>query len=109
MTPKDHKYVDAAVRAMVNSSIEEASETNQRTHDFVIPDTELKEATGRDRLHPQLRQEIIDSFNSCGLSAEYDEANKRTNVTVEFGRVKLSPAQAHHLSIARQSFASNNG
>ena len=108
MDPKDRKFLEKELNAFVNVGIMRTWKTGEMHHSFSIPASDVKAATGRERLH----QAVINEYTSFmhqrfGVAASYDQGTAAFDVQVDLNDCKLSGDQSRDLLTAINVFHSS--
>lgn len=104
MQAQDIQFLEDALNAFVDSSISRAAHCGDMIYKYRLPATQIKEGTGRQRLHDAVLDEVKDFFSSHSASVEFNDAAASFTVTIDLSRCQLTPAQAKGLTLAMSAF-----
>lgn len=109
MQSSDLTFLESAFRSFIETSIHRVAYSGDMVYRYRITASDVKDATGRQRLHGTIIQEYEQFFLQQGVQAAYDETFAAFNVVIDLSRAVLSPNQAKFLSTAMGTYRAEHG
>lgn len=104
MLNSDVTYLEEALRAFVNASINRVAHSGDMQYAYRLSADSIKRATGRQRLHDTVIEDYGAFLKSCKVDVDYDPDFAQFNVHLDLARCVLDPTQAADLSVAMSYF-----
>jgi hypothetical protein len=104
MTPADRLYLQGVLDAYVDVSIQRIAHSGVLNYRYRLSGAELRAATGRQRLHETIVNDVVSFFANANADVEYDARRDNFDIVIDLNNCILNRAQAEFLSVAMTTF-----
>lgn len=104
MTSADRTYLQGVLDAYVDVSIQRIAHSGVLSYRYRLSGAELRAATGRQRLHEAIIDDVTSFFAVANADANYDAKRDTFDIVVDLNNCILNRHQAEFLSVAMTTF-----
>jgi hypothetical protein len=104
MTSADRLYLQGVLDAYVDVSIQRIAHSGDFVYRYRLSGAELRAATGRQRLHEPIINDVISFFANANAEADYDAKRDNFDIVINLNGCTLNRSQAEFLSAAMTTF-----
>ena len=108
MNLQDRIYFQGVLDDFIYASIQRVARSNELVHRYRLTVDEVRQNTGRQRLHESVLYEIEAFFNYSNVLITYDRNFGTFDIILDLSRCALNQAQARFLSTAMEVYRSEN-
>ncbi len=100
MKPSDRTYLQNVLDNFIYAGINRLSHSGNMQHRFRLDATELKQVTGRQRLHETVVHDVESFFDGSLVKATYDQERAAFDIDLNLSQCALNHQQSSALSDA---------
>lgn len=104
MNQQDIIYLQRVLNAFIEAAIQRVAHSGDMTHRYRLTAEEVRQSTGRQRLHDSVLDDIQDFFHNSNVGITYDRNFGTFDINLDLNRCALNHAQAIFLSTAMTAF-----
>jgi hypothetical protein len=105
---EDLKFAESTLDAFIESSINRVAESGVMRYTYKITAADMKDETGRSRLHDSVIGDYTQYFEEHGVYATYKPAADAFTVVLDLDSCVLRAGQARFLSSAMEKYRTEN-
>ncbi|MGA1859861.1 hypothetical protein VH569_28075 [Azospirillum sp. 11R-A] len=107
MNPIDFNFLEDAKNSLIEASINRVSHSGEMVYYYQISIAEVKERTGRQRIHESVIESYLAFFSMNGILTRYNNTFSIIEIELNLSNCVLNPSQARFFSIAMETFRSS--
>jgi len=105
----DMFFLRQALESFIETSVQRVAYSGDMHFRYTLSAGDIKESTGRQRMHGGTVSEYIEFFRHHNVQAQYNERFSAFEIELDLNRCVLDQAQARHLSAAMSLFRAEHG
>jgi hypothetical protein len=98
--PSDRVYLEGVLNAYVDVSIQRIAHFGIPNYQYRLSGMELRAATGRQRLHEAIINDVVSFFRNANAEASYDAQQDSFDIQINLNNCILNSSQSETLSRA---------